>query len=114
MIRFLKRLLARLSIKTAHLFRNILSVSQELIGIRKNRRENQLDCDQLIRAGWIFLLGMPLGAMLIGVELFSVPFWAGCVLLVLMLINLDKALVQIRRIRSRAHTRRSPYVRSNN
>jgi hypothetical protein len=65
-------------------------VAGTLIGIKWKGKWTH---DSLIAAGWTFLIGLPLGVLLFG-SLFSLELWLFIIIFILMLANLDDALIQ--------------------
>jgi len=72
--------------------KKLISLSGNLLGIYK-LDDGTLDLTQIMSAGWIFMLGMPVGVVFLG-PLFSVKIWLCSVFAALTAINLDKAVLQ--------------------
>jgi len=68
------------------MIRSIIRVAGNIIGIRK--RDGHYDCHRLVSTGWIFLIGIPIGFILLG-PYFSVSIWALIVIIITVLCNLD-------------------------
>lgn len=65
-------------------------VAGTLVGVKWKGRWNY---DPLIIAGWTFLLGLPIGMLLLG-SLFSLELWLFLIIFALILANLEDALKQ--------------------
>jgi hypothetical protein len=72
-------------------FRGCLYICGTLIGVKW---KGQWDYESLAITAWIFLLGLPIGTMMLG-SAFSLSTWFLGVLICLMLVNIDDALIQM-------------------
>lgn len=75
--------------KLSYFVRCCLHILGRCIGIKKDLREWRFD--GLIMAGWVFVLGLPLGAMVVGSG-FSIFLWALIVLLATLIVHADDAI----------------------
>lgn len=62
-----------------------------LLGVRRVSPE-KLDGSRLVTAGWVFMLGIPMGLVLLGTQ-FPISTWLVIVLGLLAIVNLDDALL---------------------
>ena len=88
----LKLKLKQVSEKVSTTVKAIINFGANLIGLRFIER--RWDYNQLIIAGWCFLVGLPLGFIFLG-PAFSFIAWASTVIIVLIMSNLDYAFNQI-------------------
>jgi hypothetical protein len=58
------------------------------MGVRKEPKEWRFD--GLITSGWVFILGLPIGAMVVGPS-FSLALWAIIIVIVTIMVNFDDA-----------------------
>ena len=70
-------------------FRGTIHVIGSLFGVKW---KGEWCAQGLITTGWVFLIGIPIGMLLVGAEIFSVSLWLGFVLLALMIVNIDDSL----------------------
>lgn len=77
--------------------KNILHILGEMLGCRISR-DGTLNCDRLIAACFIFLIGAPIGMLIFG-EIFTAPLWGTIVLIVLAALNIDTAMHKLAQIR---------------
>ena len=70
--------------------KNILYILGELVGCRISK-DGSLNCDRIIMAGFIFIIGVPIGMLFFG-EMFTAPLWGTVVLVILAAANMDTAL----------------------
>jgi hypothetical protein len=82
----MKRLLDRISEAT----RGIVTIIGRLFGIKE--KGGLVDSSRFLTAGWVFLLGVPVGLILFGTA-FPISIWFSSVIGILMLANLDEALI---------------------
>ena len=83
----MKKILRRIS----NFFRGAAHIAGTLVGVKW---KGEWTYEGLVIAGWIFLLGVPFGILVAG-PAFSLLAWLISVLIVLMIINLDDALVMM-------------------
>lgn len=83
---FIKHGITRLS----HFASSVVTIMARLFGVQK--KTDGYDSSQLSSAVWIFMLGIPAGLFAIGAE-FPIALWAAIVFGILMLVNLDDALM---------------------
>jgi hypothetical protein len=76
---------------------NVCTVFGTLIGVRKT--EEGYNYKQIIAAGWVFALGIPVLLLFMGPGLFSMPVWLLTVVTGLALLNLDDALIKVNKLR---------------
>ena len=87
-MRFLKKATSYI----ANMFRGTVWVIGTLLGVKWR---GEWGAEGLIIAGWIFFLGIPAGMLLFGPTTFHIGIWLLTVLLILMITNVDDALVQM-------------------
>jgi hypothetical protein len=75
--------------KLSYFMRCCLHVAAKLVGVRKDPKQWRFD--GLVTAGWVFLLGMPIGAMILGAA-FNLALWAIVVVAATAIVNADDAL----------------------
>jgi len=78
--------------RTCDFFRGTLHVVGTLIGIKWT---GEWGAQGLVIAGWTFLIGIPVGMLLLGPTTFSLAGWLFTVLTVLMITNMDDALIMM-------------------
>jgi len=66
-------------------------VAGTLVGVKW---KGKWTAEPLIISGWIFLFGVPVGVLVAG-SYFSLGVWLATVLMVLMIVNIDDALLQM-------------------
>ncbi len=76
----------------SNFFRGFTHVVGSLLGIKWR---GEWDPQGIILAGWVFLIGTPVGMLIIGAETFSIGMWLTLVVLILMLANMDDALTMM-------------------
>ena len=81
----------KLLTKFCNFCRGAIRVAGTLIGIKW---KGTWCFDSLIIAGWVFVLGLPVGMLLFG-QTFSLGVWATLILLIMLIVNIDDALVQM-------------------
>jgi len=86
----MRRFLRNIARKVSDFFRGTVRIVGSLFGVKWH---GEWVYDSLLMAGWIFLLGLPLGALLFSAEMFSIGLWLTIVLTVLMIVNMDDALL---------------------
>jgi len=81
----------RFTNKVSNYIQSIILVAGRLVGIQRINPD-KADSSKLVTAGWIFILGIPVGLILLGPE-FPMLIWLSIVLGLLMLVNLDDSLI---------------------
>lgn len=81
----------RLARKVSNFARGAVIVIGTLFGVKKVE-EDKFNSTGLATAGWVFMLGIPVGLVLLGPQ-FPMLTWLALVMCVLMLVNLDDALL---------------------
>lgn len=66
--------------------RGLIRVVGNIIGIRK--RDGRYGCHRIVSTGWVFLVGIPVGFILLG-PYFSISIWALTVIVLTIFCNLD-------------------------
>ena len=82
----------KLITKISNFFRGACHVIGTLLGIKWI---GEWRAGGLLMASWIFIAGIPVGLLLIGPGTFSISAWLAAVLLVLMIVNIDDALLMM-------------------
>jgi len=77
--------------RVCNFFRASIRVIGTLFGAKWH---GQWNYESSTIAGWIFFLGVPFGALILG-EAFSLAVWLAIVLITLFIINIDDALLQM-------------------
>jgi len=77
--------------KISSFFYGATIVTARLFGVREIS-PGKFEAGRLYSAAWAFLIGLPLGLILIGTE-FSIIIWAAIILASLLIINLDESLL---------------------
>ena len=79
--------------KICNFFRGALKVTGTLIGIKW---KGKWSYESLAIAGWIFILGTPVGALILGTNTFSLGLWFLLIIIGLMIVNIDDAATQLK------------------
>ena len=74
------------------MIKKMISSCGNLLGIY-TLEDGTLDFTQLMSAGWVFMLGMPVGVVFLG-SLFSTKIWLCAILVALVAINLDRTVLK--------------------
>jgi hypothetical protein len=77
--------------KASAFTRGTLRVIGTLIGVKW---KGEWTAEGLCIAGWIFMLGIPAGMLILGAS-FSLELWLMIILMILIITNLDDALLQM-------------------
>lgn len=85
-------IIKRITSYISNTVRGTIWVLGTLIGVKW---KGEWGAEGLIMAGWIFLFGIPAGMLLLGPSTFHAGLWLLAVLLILMITNVDDALVQM-------------------
>ena len=80
--------------KVSNLIRSTIIIGGTLLGLRYDKERKRWQYSQLESAGWIFLLGLPIGLVVFG-ELFSIIIWALMVFIILAISNIDTVIAVI-------------------
>jgi hypothetical protein len=76
----------------SNFFKKTIKFSGNLIGIKCI--EERIDYNQLLTAGWIFIIGMPIGLIIFGSQ-FSIPVWLFIITIGLILYNIEHIIKEI-------------------
>jgi hypothetical protein len=75
--------------KLSYFIRRCLHIIARLMGAHKQPKGWRFD--GLITSGWVFILGLPIGAMIVGSS-FSLALWAIVVVVMTIMVNFDDAV----------------------
>ena len=84
-------MLSRIAQKLSNFFRGSLHIIGSLVGVKWR---GEWSAEGLVIAGWTFTVGIPVGMLLFGTS-FPVIGWLLAIITVLMIVNLDDALVMM-------------------
>jgi len=78
--------------RITNFFRGTLHIVGTLIGVKWR---GEWGAEGLVLAGWIFLVGIPVGILFLGPMTFSINTWLAITLIILMITNMDDALIMM-------------------
>ncbi len=81
---------SKISKKISNLAKGIAQIFGRLIGIKKTK-EDKYDITRLTNATWTFIVGIPIGLLLVG-EAFPIAIWGVIVFIFLTVISIDETV----------------------